>query len=137
VAEVVAETAADDDVDLLARFGQAQGRDEGAADGLEPVVAALQKAQVATLIIRRDAEFADRTLAYGPQPTDLALQRADLEAMGVTGARTGPAVDALLRSAIGTGADVVEVSGGEPAGLPGGVGALLRFDLSNSGSPAA
>jgi hypothetical protein len=133
VAEAVAEQVAHDELELLGRFAEARGRGEGAVEGRARVVEALQRSQVATLLVSRGLPDQDGELHYGPAPGAIALQRADLEAMGVTAARTGPTVDVLMKAAIGGGAGVLVVSDDAPDAPAQGVGALLRFDLAAGG----
>jgi hypothetical protein len=131
VAEAVAASAAQEDVEVLERFEQARGRGEGAADGVRPVVSALQKAQVDTLLVApaswRDS---DRTLGYGPEPTELAVDDSDLEAMSVDNPEHAPLIDVVLRAAFGTDAGVVAIGESTDAAPRDGLGALLRFDAT-------
>jgi hypothetical protein len=132
VAEAVAEQVARDESDVLGKFAEARGRREGAADGVARVVEALQRGQVETLILTQDLDDDQRELPYGPQPTEVATDPAQLSAMGVETAMTAPMVDVLLKAALGSAADVLVVSETDDRAPEGGVGALLRFDLAAS-----
>lgn len=129
VAEAVAERVARDELDVLERFAEARGRGEGAAEGLQAVVAALQRSQVDTLVLTRGFDDSDRRLGYGDGPTQVAVDDADLDAMGVDRQRHGPVVDVTLRAAVGSGAQVVVVSDDVEQAPAEGIGALLRFEL--------
>ncbi|MGN6474649.1 MAG: baeRF2 domain-containing protein [Mycobacteriales bacterium] len=129
VAEAVAAHAASEEVAVLERFAQANGRHEGAADGVAAVVSALQKAQVDTLLVSAASwRESDRMLGYGPEPTQLAADDADLQAMAVDEPSRGPLIDVVLRAALGTDAEVVAVSDAAEAAPRDGLGALLRFE---------
>jgi hypothetical protein len=127
VEEAVAERAARDDLAALEDFAAARGRGKGAAEGAAAVVAALQQSQVATLIVDSRVTTA-ASAGFGPEPTQLAISEADLAAMGVTEARRGDLVDVMLRAAVGTGADLLTISGDIGGAPADGLGALLRFD---------
>lgn len=105
-----------------------------AANGVPDVVAALQKAQVGTLLLATDVEETN-ALYFGPAATMLATSASQLEQMGVSAPEQGSLVDVLLRAAIGTGAEVLMVPAGTPDSPDGGVGALLRFS-DNADGPA-
>lgn len=107
-----------------------------AANGVTAVLAALQKAQVGTLLLASDLDET-RTVFYGPAPTMLAPHATDLEQMGVTDVQEGPLVDVLLRGAFGTGAEVLMVPAGTPDSPDDGVGALLRYSDSAAGPAGA
>lgn len=115
---------ADDTKAVLDEFDQAHGRQAGAAAGADEVVAALQMATVATLLVPEQPDD-ERQAWFGPDPTHLALELAELTAMGVDEADEGPLVDACIRAAFGTGAAIRVVPG---HALSGGVGAILRGD---------
>jgi peptide subunit release factor 1 (eRF1) len=128
VAAAVAAKAASEEVDVLERFAQARGRSQGAADGVREVVRALQQAQVDTLILTAEWHANDRTLPYGAEPTQLALDDSELDAMSASDRETAPLVDVLLRAVLGTDARVVTVAAPAPGAPKDGIGALLRFD---------
>lgn len=105
-----------------------------AANGVPDVVAALQKAQVGTLLLASDLEETN-PLFFGPAPTMLSTKASKLEQMGVSDPQQGSLVDVLLRAAIGTDAEVLMVPAGTPDSPDGGVGALLRYS-DNADGPA-
>lgn len=126
VRDAVAVHVAAATLDLLAQFAQERGQVKRACDGVEDVVAALRKAQVETLLLTTEAG-ATGTLWFGAEPSVLGTSREEIVALGVDDPREGPAVDVLLRAAVGTGADVQLVPH-QPAEAPnGGVGAVLRY----------
>jgi hypothetical protein len=117
VAEVVERHA----MDARDRFGAR----EGAGNGLPAVVAALQRAQVETLLIVDDPSSTD--LAWiGPEANQLALDRDEVAAMGVAQPRRVRADAALLRALVQTDGGIVFV-GPDEVDLEHGVGAVLRW----------
>jgi peptide subunit release factor 1 (eRF1) len=128
VAEAVAARAAQDEVEMLDRFAQARGRGEGAADGVAPVVRALQQAQVDTLLVAPKWHRSDRTAGYGPEVTQLAIDDSELDAMAVESPTRAPLVDVVLRATLGTDAQVVAISEDAESAPRDGMGALLRFE---------
>lgn len=119
---------------VLEHFDQVAGRPDGAvAQGLSQVLAALRAEQVETLLI--DGGVAREDLVWvGEQPSHLALDRAELEAMGASPVAQVPVDAALLRAAAGTGADFQPLGGGRTGlvgrPVPDGVAALLRWPLA-------
>jgi hypothetical protein len=124
VLEELAKVVAADTEALLADFAEAIAR--GAADGVVATVAALQMAQVATLLL---SEAMDETasLFFGPDPLQLSVSPSDVVDMGAAVATEGSAVDVLLRAALASDADVRLVPADTSASPSEGVGALLRF----------
>ncbi len=131
VRDVVARHVVTRMLDLLEDYAQERGQLKRACDGLEDVVAALRKAQVQTLLVTTAADPA-ATLFFGPDPAQLALTAAELADMGVEQPVEGPAVDVLLRAAVGTGADVEVVPHEMEQSPRGGVGAVLRYADSDA-----
>lgn len=110
--------------DVLATFTEERGQHDRAADGPGAVVAALQTATVERLLVAGDDGDDDRTAWVGPEPTHLGLQRDELVAgMGVADPTEAPLVDACVRAALGTGAEVVIVPS---TTVQHGLGAILR-----------
>ncbi|MFE6954593.1 hypothetical protein [Streptomyces sp. NPDC057696] len=103
-----------------------------ATEGLSATVAALQRGQVAALLLNHPPAPSLRLWA-GPQPTQLALTEAELVSFGVRAPREEPADEALLRTLVGTGAELVVVPESELR-LYEGVGALLRY--TDPGTPS-
>jgi hypothetical protein len=122
VGRLVRSTVAAETTRLLERFREEVGQRDRGADGPADVVRVLQMALVDTLLVHDDVDD-DRLAWFGPQPLELALERGDLEAMGVEDIRRGRLVDVALRAAIGGGSDVRMV----PRHVTSeGLGALLR-----------
>jgi hypothetical protein len=109
---------------LLDRFGEERGQRDKATVGLEDTVEALERAQVAVLLIA-DAGDDERSLWFGPEPSLVATVDRDLKELGVDSPEPGPARDVLVRAALGTGAGVRVLDA--EAGIEDGVGALLRW----------
>lgn len=100
-------------------------------EGLAATVAALQRGQVAALLLNRPPESSLRLWA-GSQPTQLALTEAELMSFGVRAPRER-ADEALIRALVGTGAELVVVPESELR-LYEGVGGLLRY--TDPGTPS-
>ncbi|MGI8806396.1 MAG: hypothetical protein ACR2KK_00805 [Acidimicrobiales bacterium] len=96
---------AEDEVAVLQRFREENGRHDRAADGPARVIESLRAAMVDTLLVHDD-EDDDRSAWFGPEPNHLGLNVADLEAMGVTQPQQARLVDVAVRAALGTGAAV-------------------------------
>jgi hypothetical protein len=147
--KLVATTAETDDRALLERFaaelGQAGPSGPLAVEGAEATLAALGRSQVETLLLTGLFLDDERTAWFGPAPTDLAVDRDALAAIGVAEPVQGRLVDVAVRAALGTGADVRVLDPADqtrpaagrgathdapapPEHAPaGGLGALLRF----------
>ncbi|WP_326553745.1 baeRF2 domain-containing protein [Micromonospora sp. NBC_01813] len=118
--QAIAEVAARHTDQALDRYGSQRGR----GDGLPAVIGALQRAQVDTMLLVDDPSSTQRVW-IGPEPTQIALDPAQLTAMSVAEPREVRADAALLRALAATDADLVLV--GQEAELDGGVGAVLRY----------
>jgi peptide subunit release factor 1 (eRF1) len=127
VLRVLAETFAADTKAILDKFAEERGQHDRAADGAKATVDALRMAQVETLLLS-DARHADQQGWCGPEPVHLALSADELAAMGVDAPRQWLLDELMLRAALGTGANVRFIGGGEQAPRDG-VGALLRYAL--------
>ncbi|MFF0431583.1 hypothetical protein ACFYU9_05030 [Streptomyces sp. NPDC004327] len=103
------------------------------AEGLAATVAALQRGQVAALLLNRPPGSSPR-LWVGSLPTQIARTEAELLSFGVRAPREEPADEALVRALVGTGAELVVVPEGELR-LAEQVGALLRY--GDGGRPRA
>lgn len=126
VRDTVALHVAHETLDLLAQFAQERGQAKRACDGVEDVVQALRKAQVQTLLVTTELPQ-DATLFYGDEPAVLGSSREEVAGLGAERISEGPALEVLVRAALGTGADV-QVVPHEPKEAPnGGVGAVLRY----------
>jgi hypothetical protein len=126
VLRVLGDTITADTVDLLEKFAEERGQDDRAAEGLSATVSALRMGQVDTLILT-DARAADTELFVGPEPSHLAATAQELLDLGVQQPWSAPADEALIRAALGTGAQVRFVTGGVEQSPDEGVGALLRY----------
>lgn len=115
----------------LDQLGQALGRDDGlAVQGLPDVIAALRAEQVETLLVDGSTTREGQVWFTGV-PTQVALDRADLEALGAQPQGPASAAAALVRAAAAQDAALVPLGGGR-TGLVGhdvrdGVAAVLRY----------
>ena len=109
---------------LLARFAEESGQRDHAVGGFDQTIAALAAGQVATLLVAEDPDDATEAW-FGEDPMRVAVSEAAGAALGWSGLRPGRRREAVVRAAIGTGAEVRVVPRG--AGPPEDVGALLRW----------
>jgi hypothetical protein len=119
-------------VAAVARFEAERGNRRRAAEGLGPVVAALRRGQVGTLLLEDQPDVVAR-LWIGPDPAHIAVLADDLRALGVEDMTEDRADAALIRALTATDGDLLVVpSGGLRA--EAGVGAVLRYvDASTEG----
>ncbi|MFI8089340.1 hypothetical protein ACIF9R_13640 [Streptomyces sp. NPDC086080] len=110
---------------LLDAFLAERARDGAFAEGLAPVVSALQRGRVKALFLNDHPESPFR-LWTGPEPGQLALAEQELRAYGVQDVHEERADAALARTLVGTGAELVVVPERELR-LVEGVGVLLRY----------
>ena len=95
-----------------------------ALTGTAPVVEALRKAQVETLVLAEETD--GEQLLVGPTPLEIGVSQEDMAALGVTDAARVPVERALLRAAVGSNAGVVVVPrAAMPDDVP--VAAVLRY----------
>ncbi|MET9537399.1 hypothetical protein ABZY16_07825 [Streptomyces sp. NPDC006553] len=113
------------DRELVDVFIGRRALDGPVAEGLAATVAALQRGQVAALLVNR-LPGSSPQLWVGSQPTQLALTEAELASFGVRAPREERADEALVRALVGTRAELVVVAESELR-LHEGVGALLRY----------
>jgi hypothetical protein len=123
-ARLVATTVAEDTVTILEQFREERGQHDRAAEGAAATIAALNAAQVETLLVHDDWDD-PRTAWFGEAPVPVALDGGVLDDLGVDDPRCGRLPDVLVRAAFGTGAGVRMIPGRGPVGE--GIGALLRF----------
>lgn len=97
-----------------------------AAEGLPAVVDAARSHQVSTLLLGQGAADAGRDVWIGPGADQVAVQRGQAQAMGISKPERARADDALLRSAAAADAEVLLVPEGMQ-GPAGGLGAVLRW----------
>ncbi|MDP9460186.1 MAG: hypothetical protein M3Q22_08050 [Actinomycetota bacterium] len=121
-AELVAEHEARECADVLEQI-QAAGAHGLSVTGKEPVVEALRKGQVETLVLADDPD--DDTLLVGGSPLELGVNQHDMDALGIHG-EIVPADRALLAAAVATAAGVVVVP---RSAMPGEApfAAVLRY----------
>ncbi len=117
VTEVVTRLSREHDAEVAARLDEGRGRGEGAATGLDEVVAALAQSQVEELAVDLQA-LEERTV------TTKALVGVPLPASALA-ERELPADRALVAAAALTGASVTMLSASMSHG--GGAAALLRW----------
>lgn len=122
---VLEETARERARGYVERFLEEHGRGERATAGLTATVEALRRAQVDTLLVPPDWDD-HRPAWFGPEPMVLALEPAELSALGVDDPREAPLADVVLNAAIGTDAEVVVIPE-DLLALDGQPAALLRF----------
>lgn len=114
------------DTALTETFLEQRARGWGrAVEGLDAAVEALQRAQVRALLLNPPADLST-PIWVGREPTQLALQAADLRHYGAGSVSEQPADAALLRALVGTGAQLVVVPD-EELTLEDRLGALLRY----------
>jgi hypothetical protein len=131
-AQAVAEVADRLVAETLDRFGM----QEQVGAGLSAVVAALQRGQVENMIIVDDPSSTDR-LWIGPDPTDIALDPAELATGSVTEPARVRADAALVRALVGTDAAATVLGVEEAPDLVDGLGAVLRYvDAATPGREA-
>lgn len=110
----------------LDRFLSCRARGSGAVEGLAATVAALRRGQVEALLVS-DPPEPRPPLYVGLAPRQLGLSVTELHVLGVDSCWEEPAPDAaLIRAAVGTGAELVVVAR-DRLPLTDGVGALLRY----------
>ncbi|MEV6879881.1 Vms1/Ankzf1 family peptidyl-tRNA hydrolase [Amycolatopsis sp. NPDC051128] len=108
--------------DVAETFRAESGRASGlAVSGLEAVTAALAEANVATLLVGSPG---DTAVFAGPEPAQVAVGKAGLQALGVPEPERRRADEAIPFAAVATGAEVVVLD--ERLDLWEGFGALLR-----------
>jgi hypothetical protein len=124
---------------LAAREPGDDGR-AGAVEGVPALVEAAREHRIDELLIRPDGPDAHREVWIGEDPDQLAVRRTDLKILGEQHSWPARADDALIRSAVATGAPAISVTPAiEPAeeaeqaeeraheAPVGGLGALLRW----------
>jgi len=115
---------------LAARVPGDDGR-PGAVEGVPALVEAAREHRIDELLIRPDGPDAHREVWIGEDPDQLAVRRTDLKILGEQNSWPARADDALIRSAVATGAPALSVTpadgaSGQDAPV-GGLGALLRW----------
>jgi hypothetical protein len=112
---------------MAARAPDAEGH-VGAVEGVPALVEAAREHRIDELLIRPDGPDAHREVWVGEAPDQLAVRRTDAKPLGEPNPWPARADDALLRSAVTTGAPALSVTAAGPQDTPaGGLGALLRW----------
>jgi hypothetical protein len=120
--ELIAEHEARECADVLEQV-QAAAAHGLSVSGTRPVVEALRKGQVETLVLA-DEQPADATLLVGRSPLELGVDQHDMDALGTHGTVV-PADRALLAATVASSAGVVVVPKAAMSGEP--VAAVLRY----------
>ncbi|MEU7278284.1 Vms1/Ankzf1 family peptidyl-tRNA hydrolase [Streptomyces sp. NPDC045431] len=109
------------------------GRPEGAAEGVPALIEAAREHRIAELLIRTEGPDAHREVWVGAEPDQIAVRRNETQYLGETEPMPARADDALIRSAVMTGAEVLRVRPEIEDEVPvGGLGALLRWPYDES-----
>jgi len=117
---------------VVDEFAQERGRHGRAVEGLGPVVSALRKGQVRTLLLIDDPTSPE-TLWTGAGALEIATTTIDLHAIGIQDPVQVRADAALVRAVVASDAEIEvvprpEEEGEEPLlSLTDGLGALLRY----------
>ncbi|MES5818953.1 Vms1/Ankzf1 family peptidyl-tRNA hydrolase [Streptomyces sp. RG80] len=115
---------------LAAREPGADGR-AGAAEGVPALVEAAREHRIDELLLHPDGPDAHRQVWIGEDPDQIAVRRTELTILGEQNSWSARADDALIRSAVATGAAALAVTPATEAngaeGPVGGLGALLRW----------
>ncbi|MEV7073910.1 Vms1/Ankzf1 family peptidyl-tRNA hydrolase [Streptomyces sp. NPDC093990] len=111
---------------LAARAPGDDGR-PGAVEGLSALVEAAREHRIDELLIRPDGPDAHRGVWAGEDPDQVAVRRTDLTILGEQITWSVRADDALIRSAVATGAPALSVAPVAEEAPVGGLGALLRW----------
>jgi Bacterial archaeo-eukaryotic release factor family 2 len=127
--ELVAEHEARECAEVLEQV-QAAAAHGLSVTGTGPVVEALRKSQVETLVLAD--EPGDDTLLVGNSPSELGVNQRDMDALGIHG-QVVPADRALLAAAVASSAGVVVVPrSAMPDDVP--VAAVLRYTDASTAS---
>jgi hypothetical protein len=128
--ELIAEHEARECAEVLEQI-EAAGAHGLAVTGLQPVVEALRKGQVETLVLADHP--GEDTLLVGSSPLELGVNQHDMDALGIHGAVVS-ADRALVAAAVASAAGIVVVPhSAMPADSP--VAAVLRY--TDAATPAA
>ncbi|CAL9577399.1 putative protein [Streptomyces sp. enrichment culture] len=118
---------------LAARTPDGEGR-AAAVEGVPALVEAAREHRIDELLVIPDGPDTHREVWIGEDPDQLAMRRTELKTLGEQHSWSARADDALLRSAVMTGAPAIAVTqalppdAAENADAPvGGLGALLRW----------
>ncbi|GAA2243980.1 MULTISPECIES: baeRF2 domain-containing protein [Kitasatospora] len=107
------------------RFLARRARHSGATEGLADTVAALRRGQAEAVLINDPFDLHQR-LWVGLTPKQIGLTQGELRYLGVESSWEEPADAALIRTIVGTGAELIVIPR-EELPLHDGLGALLRY----------
>jgi hypothetical protein len=110
---------------VLAHLQQNLGRGQYAVAGTREVLDAVRRAQVDTLVLSDDPS-STLTAWVGPEPLQVAPDRDELDALGVSEAQQDRYDAALLRALSGSGASIV-ITPNAHEYVRDGIAALLRY----------
>ncbi|WP_320776056.1 Vms1/Ankzf1 family peptidyl-tRNA hydrolase [Streptomyces sp. CRN 30] len=121
---------ADLDRFLAARTPDGEGR-AAAVEGVPALVEAAREHRIDELLMIPDGPDTHREVWIGEDADQLAVRRTELKTLGEQNSWSARADDALLRSAVMTGAPAISVTAALPPDTDdspvGGMGALLRW----------
>jgi hypothetical protein len=101
---------------------------DSVAQTVPDLVEAAREHRIAELFVRPDGADTQRQVWVGGEPDQVAVRRTESQYLGETRPSAARADDALLRSAVVTGAEVQSVPADGHHDVPvGGLGALLRW----------
>lgn len=112
---------------FVQRFNDRAGEGRLTATGVADVADALAQGRVDTLLIP-ETHATDAKLAFGRDLAQIAQTSEALAQQGADIAGEAPAIDVLVRAAVGTAAHVLVIPEAVE-GAPRDIAALLRFDL--------
>lgn len=119
---------AQEELDRFRAARSSGGGAPGAAEGVPALVEAAREHRIAELLIRPEGPDTHREVWVGAEPDQIAVRRSDTHYLGELDPLPARADDALLRSAVMTGAEVLRVRPEVEDDVPvGGLGALLRW----------
>jgi hypothetical protein len=128
--ELVAEHEAREIAQVVEQV-EAAGAHGLSVTGTAPVVEAMRKNQVETLLLADEPD--DEKLLVGGSPLEFGVDQGDMEALGVQEAHSVPADRALLTAAVATKAGVVVLPrSAMPGDVP--VAAVLRYTDASTAS---
>ncbi|WP_256106020.1 Vms1/Ankzf1 family peptidyl-tRNA hydrolase [Streptomyces sp. ODS05-4] len=129
---------ADQELDRFRSARSDAGGGPSAAEGVPALVEAAREHRIAELLIRTEGPDAHREVWVGADPDQIAVRRSETHYLGESEPLPARADDALLRSAVMTGADVLRVRVEDDDDVPvGGLGALLRWPYAEEEREAA
>ncbi|MCK8679571.1 baeRF2 domain-containing protein [Streptomyces lichenis] len=129
---------ADQELDRFRSARSDTGGGPSAAEGVPALVEAAREHRIAELLVRTEGPDAHREVWVGAEPDQIAVRRSDTHYLGERDPLPARADDALLRSAVMAGAEVLRVRPEDDEEVPvGGLGALLRWPYAEGEREAA